>query len=198
MITQLAGYLSGLVILASFFPYTRDIFLGKTKPERASWFIWSILNLIIFSALLSKQANYSLVLPGSQALGDLFIFFLAIKYGVGGFLKRDIIALIGAGIGLLLWYITKEPLIAVFIAIFIDGTGYFLTIAKTYENPDTETVSSWVLNFLGGLFACFAVGSLNASYLIFPVYICIGSLAILVAIQLGFRRKKRLLEVLKK
>ncbi len=189
MIVEIAGLLSGVTIFLFFIPYTRDIFLGKTKPERASWFIWSVLNLIIFSALLSKQANYSLILPGSQALGDLFIFFLAIKYGVGGFLKRDIIALIGAGIGLVLWYITKEPLTAVLIAIFIDGTGYFLTIVKTYENPDTETASSWVLNFFGGLFACFAVGSLNIIYLIYPVYICIGSLAILAVIQLGFRRK---------
>jgi hypothetical protein len=73
MISQISGYLSGIAICLFFIPYTRDIFLGKTKPERASWLIWSILNLIIFSALLSKQANYSLVLPASQALGDIFI-----------------------------------------------------------------------------------------------------------------------------
>lgn len=190
MFVEFFGLLSGITICLFFIPYTRDIFSGKTKPERASWFIWSTLNLIVLLALLSKQVNYSLILPGSQALGDLFIFFLAIKYGLGGFLKRDIIALIGAGIGVLLWYITKEPLLAVLIAIFIDATGYFLTIMKIYENPDTETVGSWVLNFFGGLFACFAVGSLNMSYLIYPLYICIASLAILVAIKLGQKKLK--------
>ena len=189
MISQIFGYLSGITIFLFFIPYTKDIFLGKTKPERASWLIWSILNLIVFFSLLSKGANYSLFLPGSQALGDLFIFLLAIKYGVGGFLKRDIIMLIGAGIGLLLWYITKEPLTALIISILVDGAGYFLTIVKSYEKPETETISSWILNFLGGLFACLAVGSTNITYLIYPTYISIATILVLLAIKLGHKKQ---------
>jgi len=192
MITQIFGYLSGIAILLSFVPYTKDILKNKTKPERASWLVWSILGFISFSSLFAKGATYSLFLAGGQALGDLFIFLLAIKYGIGGFLKRDIVALIGCSIGLLLWFITKEALIALLIAILIDATGALLTTIKSYEQPSTETISSWWLTFIGGLFSCFSVGSFNPVLLIFPVYICLASGSILLAINLGFKNIKKI------
>lgn len=188
MIIELAGYLSGIAILLSFVPYIKDMFRRKTKPERISWLIWSILGSIAFFSQFAKGASYSLVMTGAQAIGDLFIFILAIKYGLGGFLKRDIMALIGAGIGLFLWYITSEAAVALFIVIFIDAIGAVLTIIKSYENPATETVSAWALTFIGGFFACIAVGSLNLILLAFPLYICLASLAILISIKLGFQR----------
>ncbi len=189
MVAEIAGYLSGLAILASFVPYIKDIFLGKTKPERISWLIWTILGAISFFSQLAKGASDSLILTGAQAVGDFIIFILAIKHGIGGFLKRDIIALIGAGVGLFLWYITQEAAVALFVVIFIDAVGAVLTVIKSYEKPATETVSSWVLTFAGGFFACIAVGSFNFVLLSFPVYICLASLAILVAIKMGFRRE---------
>ncbi len=188
MIIEFAGYLSGIAILLSFVPYIKDIFRGKTKPEKISWLIWSILGLIAFFSQFAKGASYSLVMIGAQAIGDLFIFILAIKYGLGGFLKRDIIALVGVGVGLFLWYITKEAAIALFVVIFIDAMGAFLTVIKSYENPATETVSSWVLTGIGGLLACISVGSFNFILLAFPLYILLASVAILIAIRLGFQR----------
>lgn len=188
MIGEIAGYLSGLAILISFVPYIRDIFSGKTKPERISWLIWAILGSILFFSQLAKGASYSLIMTGVMAAGDLFVFILAIKYGFGGFLKRDIAALIGAGIGLFLWYTTKEAAFALFIAIFIDATGAILTVIKSYEKPATETISAWTLGFIGGFLACIAVGSFNFILLAFPLYICLANLAILLSIKLGFRR----------
>ncbi len=188
MIFQIFGYLSAIAVTLSFVPYAKDIFLGKTKPERASWFIWSVLNFIFFFSLLSKGINYSLFLPGIQALGDLFIFLIAIPYGIGGFLKRDVIGLIAAGTGLLLWYITQEALFALLIAIFIDCVGIFLTVVKSYESPTTETMSTWVLGFLAGLFALFAIGSFKIVYIIFPLYICIAHASVIFAIKLGKKK----------
>lgn len=188
MIGEITGYLSGLMALMSFVPYVRDIFLKKTKPERISWLIWAILGSILFFSQLAKGASYSLIMTGVIALGDLFVFILALKYGFGGFLKRDVAALIGASIGLFLWYITKEAAIALFIAIFIDAMGVILTVIKSYEKPATETISAWAFGSIGGFLACVAVGSFNFILLALPLYICLASLAILIAIKLGFRR----------
>ncbi|MFA4998580.1 MAG: hypothetical protein WC514_00965 [Candidatus Paceibacterota bacterium] len=188
MIKEIAGYLSGIAMLLSFVPYIKDIFLKKTKPERISWLIWAILGSIAFFSQFAKGASYSLVMTGVQAIGDFSIFILAIKYGIGGFMKRDIVALIGAGIGLFLWYITKEAAIALFIVIFIDAIGVILTVIKSYEKPETETVSSWVLVSISGFLACVAVGSFNLVLLVFPFYILLAGLAVLIAIKLGFQR----------
>jgi len=191
MIYQIAGYLSGIAILLSFVPYIRDIFRNKTKPERISWLIWSILGSIAFFSQFAKGASYSLIMPGAQTIGDLLIFIFAIKYGLGGFTKRDITALIGASVALFLWYLTSEATVALFLIIFIDGVGAVLTVIKSYENPTTETVSSWVLTFIGGALACLSVGKIDFILLAFPIYICLASLSILVSIKIGFNSTKR-------
>lgn len=189
MISEISGYLSGLAILASFVPYIRDTFFGETKPERMSWLIWSIIGAISFFSQFAKGASYSLLMTGAQTIGDLFIFVIAIKYGVGGFVKRDVIAIIGVGISLFLWYLTKEASLALLIVIFIDAIGALLTVIKSYKNPETETISAWVLTFIGGFLGCIAVGKINFILLAFPAYVCLASLSILLAIKLGFESK---------
>ncbi len=189
MISEIFGYLSGIVILLAFIPYLRDIFLGKTKPERASWLIWGILGSIALASQYAKGASFSLLFNGVQTFGDLFIFILAIRYGIGGFMKRDIFALIGVAIGLVLWYLTKEAALALLIVIFIDGTGTVLTIIKSYENPTTETMSAWILTALGGLLACIAVGKFNIILLAFPFYTFLANLGIIASIKLGLKKQ---------
>jgi len=189
VLNELFGYLSGIVILLSFFPYLRDILAKKTKPERASWFIWTVLGTIITFSQLYKGASYSLIVSAAQVVGDFFIFILALKYGIGGFLKRDIFALCGATIALIFWYFTKEAATALFIGIFIDATGTFLTTIKSYEKPETETVSSWLLTFVAGFLGCLSVGSLNLILLAFPIYVCLASISIISAIYFGLKRK---------
>ncbi len=186
--------MSGIAILLSFLPYVRDIFLNKTKPERASWLIWTVLGLISFFSQFAKGATWSLTMTGAQAVGDAFVFLLALKYGLGGLQKRDIAGLVGASIGLVLWGFTGEAAVALFIVIFIDAIGAVLTVLKTYEHPSTETISSWVLTFLGGLFASVAVGRLNFVLLAFPLYICLASASILFSIWLGFRKAAPVVE----
>jgi len=70
---------------------------------------------------------------GSARIWRLINIFTFHKYGLGGLAKRDIIALAGAGVSLVLWYITKEPATALFIIIFIDGIGGVLTMLKSYD-----------------------------------------------------------------
>ncbi len=164
------GITSGILGFVCTLPYIRDILLKTTKPERASWFIWSILGSIAFFSQLAKGATDSLWLTGADTLGVLVVFILALKYGEGGLSSNDIKALILAFIGLVLWYFTKEAAIALFIVIAVDTAGAFLTITKAYKDPESETMSTWILSGLGGLAAIFAVGSFDWVLLSYPIY----------------------------
>lgn len=93
MLIEYFGYVSGSLILLSFVPYLVSIFRHHTKPERASWLIWALLGSISFWTQLAKGAGASLWLPGVQTIGDLFIFVLSIKYGIGGLLKEILLPL---------------------------------------------------------------------------------------------------------
>jgi hypothetical protein len=108
-------------------------------------------------------------------------------YRVGGFSRRDIITLIAAGIGLLLWYVTSNAALALFISIAIDAAAASLTVRKAYLDPSSETLSTWLLSGTSGIFAAFAVGSFNVVLLAFPVYVILINYLVAGAILLGRR-----------
>jgi hypothetical protein len=184
---QTLGLIAGILSVITYIPYLRDIFLKKTKPQRATWLIWSVLSVIAFFSQLAEGATHSLWLIGVQTIGVLFIFILSLFFGVGGFSRRDIITLIAAGIGLLLWYVTSNAALALFISIAIDAAAASLTVRKAYLDPSSETLSTWLLSGTSGIFAAFAVGSFNVVLLAFPVYVILINYLVAGAILLGRR-----------
>jgi hypothetical protein len=184
------GILGGIFAFFSYFPYIRDIFRLKTKPERASWLIWVVLTTMGFFSNLAVGATDSLWLPGIQSFGVFLIFILSFRYGYGGLLKRDILVLLAAALTLLVWYFTSEPLIALYLVILIDGMGGALTVVKTYHHPESETISAWILCGLGGLCAFLSVGTFDIFLLSYPFYIMLINFLVVLAIFLG--KKKQL------
>lgn len=185
---QILGITSGILSVFCYAPYIRDILLKKTRPERASWLIWSALGGIAFFSQLAKGATDSLWLTGVQTLGVIIIFILSLKFGMGGLAKRDIISLLFAGVGIVTWYITKEAAAALFIVIAVDITGSILTMIKSYEDPGSETLITWILSGTSGLFGAFAVGNWNFVLLSYPLYIFVINFLIAGSIVLGKKK----------
>ena len=189
---EIFGYISALLSIVMIAPYVRDIFTKNTKPERASWFIWTVLTSIAFFSQFAKGATDSLWLSAGQTLAVLIVFLLSIKYGVGGLTKRDMKALIGAAIGLIAWYLTKEPAYALIITIIVDGIGTWLTVIKSYQEPETETLSTFVMSGTSGIFGALAVGSWSFILLAYPAYLIIANYSIAASILLGRKTKSRI------
>ncbi len=184
---QFFGIVSGLLAIIGSIPYIRDILKGTTKPERASWLIWAVLGFIAFFSQLSSGASDSLWMTGMQTLEVCVIFILAVKFGVGGLVRRDIVALACAGAGLFLWYFTNNAAAALFIVIAIDAVGAALTVYKAYKDPASETFSTWLLAGMSGVFASLAVGRLDFILLAYPFYIFIINVAVCAAMIAGRR-----------
>jgi hypothetical protein len=184
---EVLGIISGILGFICIAPYIRDIYKKTTKPERASWLIWTILGGISFFSQLAKGASNSLWMTGANTLAVAVVFILAIRYGEGGLASRDIKALLVALLGLVAWYFTKEPAFALIIVILVDASGAILTILKAYEDPGSETMSTWFLSGLGGLVAAFAVGSFDWILLSYPIYICLANWSVIGAMILGKR-----------
>jgi hypothetical protein len=187
----LLGLSSGIVSAVSFVPYVRDILKGTTRPERASWLIWSTLGSIAFFSQWAAGARDSLWMTGIQTAGVLLISFLSIKHGEGGLVRRDVISLICAGFGLVLWYFTKQPAAALLITVAIDAVGVMLVILKSYEDPESETVITWILAGLGGLLGALSVGRFDPLLLLYPIYIFTMNSAVVLAIFLGKRKLRK-------
>ena len=188
------GYISAILSIVMIAPYVRDIFTKYTKPERASWFIWTVLTSIAFFSQLARGATDSLWLTGGQTLAVLVVFILSLKYGVGGFTRRDISALVGAAIGLIVWYFTQEAAYALVITIIVDAVGTLLTVIKSYQEPETETISTFVISGTSGIFGALAVGSWSVILLAYPLYLVIANYSIVISILLGKHRITRFVQ----
>lgn len=186
---QLFGFLSGLFATVEFIPYIRNILKGKTKPQRTTFFIYTVINTISFTSQLAKGATNSLWLPFVFFSGTLIVFLLSVKRGVGGFQTKDYIVLVIAGFGLLAWYLSKEAAIALYSVILIDAAGTYLTIEKAYKHPESETLITWVLSSLAGFLAFLSVGSLNSVLISFPLFIFLIDGGVVTAIILGKKKK---------
>ncbi len=190
------GYTSGILMMLSAIPYVRSILKGETKPHRMTWLIWSVLTIIAFFSQWAEGGTWSLLLTVGDTLAILVVFFFSIKFGVHGLRKIDLLSLLGAGASLLLWYITKQPAVALFLIILVDLIGANLTIVKSWKNPETENWVGWAICGIGGFFGVLAVGELNFVLLSFPIYIFLIN-SIMALIVLIRKRSLRLKKVQK-
>lgn len=188
---QIFGLISAFLATVSMLPYFIDIVRNKTKPQRTTWFIYSVLCTISFFSQLAKGAEYSLWFSGVNTVAVIVTFILSIRYGMGGMKRKDYITLCFAVFGLILWYLTKEAAYALFIVILIDLAGTYLTIEKTRKHPETETASMWAISSVSAFFGMLAVGSFNIVLLSYPFYIFAADLTV-AGITLLSRNRKRL------
>jgi hypothetical protein len=165
------GWMAAIVTLSALSLYVFDIFKGSIKPERATWFIWTILGIITFLSQKADGAHASLWFIGAQTFGSCIIFVLSLKYGSGGLTKFDLTCLVAAGFGLILWKLTSNPFYALLINIGIDATGAIPTIRKAYLDPASETPLPWFMSGAGGWLGALAVGQLSFTLLLYPVYL---------------------------
>ena len=167
LLILITGFLAGISSLL----YIVSMLKGKTKPQRVTRFV---VFVTIFLGTFALYANHdwpTFWLNVVYCISNLLIFLFSIKYGIGGWAKTDIACLVISGIGIIIWQITSEPLLALFASIFANIIGNIPAILKTYKFPKTET---WIYYFLG-IFAngiiLFAQKSFEFGRYIFPVYI---------------------------
>src|SRR3989344_7036794 len=103
--------------------YLVDTLKGKTKPNRVSWFIWTVAPLIAFSAELSKGVGIQSLMTFMVGFNPLLILLASFvnkksEWKLG---RLDFICGGLAILGLIFWMILREGNVAIFFAIVADG-----------------------------------------------------------------------------
>lgn len=181
-----AGIASGVLSTFAYLPYIIDTVAKRTRPQRASWLIWSVLGSIAFCSQVYEGATDSLWFAGVQVSGTIIVFSLSVFLGAGGFLSRsDLIVLLAATVGLVLWYFTETSVYALAITISISLLGGAVTIVKAFRDPGSETMSTWFLSMLASVCAVLAVGRIDWVILAYPLYLFTLNGGIVMAMLLG-------------
>ncbi|HSX14909.1 MAG TPA: hypothetical protein VLE72_03330 [Candidatus Saccharimonadales bacterium] len=170
---QTLGIIAGILALIAPIPYIRDIIKGTTKPNRATWFIWTALLAIALAGQLASGGTYSTLLTAGDLLGTFIVLMLAVKFGVGGWQTIDKLALAGAALGLILWRLFNSPALALAMIILVDYSGGLPTILKAHRDPDSETISSYWLVGIGSALAVISVGKLDIVLMVYPFFLAI-------------------------
>ena len=176
------GLLAGMMSVADTIPYVRDIRRGTTRPHRGTWLIWCVLAVVVVLSQRADGASWSLVMVTTDGLLTLLILGFSIRRGVGG-VSRGELAMMGiAGAGIAGWAIGDAPLIATAGVIAADLTAMALMAPKTWRDPRSETLATFVFASMAGALAAGAVGALDLSLLVYPVYFFLanGALALLI------------------
>lgn len=126
-------------------------------------------------AQISIGASWSVLFTGVFFIANIIVAILSLTYGYGRFAKHDVLALILTLVGLLIWALTKNAVIALGITIIVDFMAYWLTIVKSWRAPYTENLLSWILMAIAAVLSAISVGSLAPAKLAFPVYVAVVS-----------------------
>ncbi len=182
----LFGIASGVLQASRFVPYLRDIRAGTTKPHRGTWAIWSTLSLIVLFSQRADGGTWSLLMVLTQLVGCVFIFVLSVRVGVGGTSRLEWGLLAIAAAGLVGWYLAGDPTVATLCVVLADVIAIALMVPKTYRDPYSETLSTYVLSLLSGVTAAIAVGSFELGLLLYPAYVVLADVLV-VAIMMTRR-----------
>jgi hypothetical protein len=179
----LLGLSAALVGIADTIPYLRDMLRGKTRPHRGTWLIWSLLSVLVFLSQRADGASWSLVAAGTQVVLNGLILALAACRGVGGLSVGDRAALAIAAGGAIGWAAADAPFVATTCVVVADVLALAMMVPKTYRDPGSETLATFVLAAVGGALATLAVGSADPALVTYPLYLTVANLGLAILIH---------------
>jgi len=182
------GLVAGIIALLAYIVYVISIFRGGSKPNRATWWIWAFMGLILALSYDFSGAENTIWVPYVEFLGPLIIAILSLKYGEGGLNDRtDVICLIGASLSIVLWIIFKNPVVALVTNLVTDSFAIVPTIKKSFLRPEGEDFWAWFGTGVADSLNMFAVERFTFGILVYPIYMLVSDLIIIFILL--FRKK---------
>ena len=169
-----------IISLAAFFPYFRDLLRRQTKPHIYTWLIWAITQSTAVAGIWHGGGKWGAMNLTISTVFVFGIFLFSFKYGTRDITKFDTAMLIAALAGVFVWWTLNDPLLAILVATAVDMIGYLPTLRKSFKDPWSETVTTWILFVLANMLSLFALSEFNALTLTYIVAISIANLIVAV------------------
>ncbi len=182
--------IAGIIETSTAIPYIRDIRRKTTRPAIVSWFTWMLLSGVAAGASFSQGAMASAVLASALALECLAIVAFSIGKGHITYSRFDAFCQLGAFLGLILWYSTKDPIVAVIIFVVVDAIGALPTFRHAWRRPYEETMYTFSLSILANALALVAISDYTFEDTVVPAYLLLLNLLITAELLLRERGPK--------
>lgn len=194
MINENFIFLGFAIGLLGTFSYLKDTIQGKAKPNRVSWFLWALAPLIAFTAQIQEGVGLEAVLTFSVGFSPLLVFLASFlnKKAEWKLTKFDLICGALSVLGIIMWIITKDAILAILFAILADALASLPTIIKSWKEPETENYWAFLTAGINSGIALLIIKDWNFATAAFTIYIfavCVLLFA-LIKFKLGTRFRK--------
>ncbi|HEY4513625.1 MAG TPA: hypothetical protein VJH06_03895 [Candidatus Paceibacterota bacterium] len=189
MIPEQFAYIAIITSLAGASFYIRDIFLGKTRPNFVSWFMWMLAPFVGVFLQIQAGAGFIYTLPVFMAGFVPFLVLIAALIKKNAYWKItffDIACGIFSILALFLWISTKNTTLSVIFAILADGLAVVPTLVKSWKAPETETGITYLSGIINNTIGLFIINSWVFSIYSLYIYFIIANLSIVLCI---YRKK---------
>ena len=186
--------ISTLLMLWGGYAYFRDTLVGRTKPNRVSWFLWALAPLVSLGAAFSVDADIWAsvrVLVGGVVPG---VIFLGSFFNRKSYWQLTWFDWFCGGLSLtalLFWQLASSPLIAVLLATAANTFASIPTFIKAWNFPETETRLIFVNRFLSTVLIIPAIPVWNIANSAFQIGLMLTTGVMLVAVyrkDLGIKK----------
>lgn len=168
---EILGIAAGAISFVGYAIYAYSTVKGSTKPNRATWWILTLVGIMIASSYYSEGARNTIWVAVSYVIGPLLVAVLSIKYGESGWETLDILCLSTACLSALIWYFYQSPFTVLVVNIVMDFVALVPTIKKSYLRPDSEDALAWSVESVSGVMNVLALERWAFGLAFYPVYL---------------------------
>jgi hypothetical protein len=122
------------------------------------------------------------------AAGSVITFALVLKRGEPGWKTIDIASMTCGMLGLALWMVLGDPVLALIANLIGITIGTIPTYVQVYHHPEDEDGLSWVLFFDSSVLVILAIRQWTITDALQPIHFGIGQLPILYMIFVRGRK----------
>jgi len=177
-------FVGAAVQMIGVFFYIKETLKGNTRPNKVTWLLWAIAPLIAAFAAISDGVKWSVLPVFVAGLGPLLIFLASFvnKKSYWKLEKIDYACGIFSVLSLILWWITKEPIVAIIFSILSDALAAIPTVVKSWKYPETENVNNYAACLFNALTSFSVIKTFNFTEIAFPIYLVLINAILVIAV----------------
>jgi len=168
-------YVAAFASLLATLVYVRSMLRGGAKPNRVSWLMWSIAPFIAAAAALSNGVGLAALPVFMSGLSPFLIFSASfvLRNAHWKLTSSDYVCGLLSALALILWFVTKDPNIAIILAIASDALASVPTLTKAWNHPETEIAWPFLVGVFNAATSFSAIVIWTFSSYGFPAYLMI-------------------------
>jgi len=176
---QVFGLVAAGLTCISGVAYVRAILRRTSSTKWSSWLIWTVASAASLATYYGSGARASAWVPLAYTVGSAVIFVAALwRRSSGGLSLAEWLCLAGAGLGLVVWWVSGSAVIGQVACVVVEVAAYIPIWLTAHE----ENCLAWSTEAIGSLLNMVAIAHFSFGLLLYPsaMLICNSLVVILM------------------